>query len=109
MLARCEENIHFTLRRIRRNTLRELDQIIGHARHGGNGGDDAAIVPLRVDEPLRDGADALGSADRSATIFLNNEAHVYIRFNEVRLAETTARFFADVPSLSNSLSQTEGA
>ena len=75
VFAGREQHIHFALVGCGETSLRELDQVVGHARHGGNDRDDAAIFPLRLDETLRDVPDAFGSADRCAAIFLNDQAH----------------------------------
>ena len=54
---------------------RELDQIVGHARHRGDDGDDPAAFALRFEQFARDIADALGRTDRGAAVFLDDQAH----------------------------------
>jgi hypothetical protein len=56
--------------------VRKLDQFVGDSGHGRNDCNHSATAPLRFDESLRHTADSLGSTDRSAAVFLNNQAHV---------------------------------
>ena len=70
-----EQGIELPLGRLGRSLARELDQVIGHARHRGNHADDFAAFLLRREEPPRDIADALRRSNRSAAVLLNDQAH----------------------------------
>ncbi len=75
LFAGGEEHVEFALGGLRRGFAGELDQVVGHAGHGGNDGDDAAIVTLRFEQALRHFPDALRIADGGAAVFLHDQAH----------------------------------
>jgi hypothetical protein len=56
--------------------MREFDQVIGHARHRRDYRHYLTAFPLRFEETTCDVTDSLRRTDGSATVFLNNQAHV---------------------------------
>ena len=66
----------------RRNLTGQLDQAVGHARHGGDDDDEAMPGPVRLRDPAGHIEDALGRADRCAAIFLDKET----TWKEARIA-----------------------
>ncbi len=88
----CEQDIEFALGWVRRYLVRELDQLIGHARHCGDHRDDVGTFALRFDETTRHVTDSLRCSDGSATVFLNNQAHVRDKLDAPKRNSKPQRF-----------------
>ena len=75
LLAGGHHDVELARVRVRLNVLRERDQAVGLARHRRD--DDDELVPARL--PVRDAArdvlDALGAADGSAAVLLDDQSH----------------------------------
>jgi hypothetical protein len=77
LLARGEEHVHLTLGGLTfgRDFFGELDEVVRHAGHGGDDGDDLIARALRFQNAACAVADALWVADGGAAIFLDDEGH----------------------------------
>ncbi len=75
LLAGGEKHVELTFGRIFGKLLGHLDQVVSHAGHGGNDGDDLVSLLAGAFHPRGDIADPVERADGGAAVFLNDECH----------------------------------
>jgi hypothetical protein len=75
LLSGGEEHVHLARVRLGRDGARELDQAVGHARHGRDDHDDPVARADMLRHPRGHCADAFGIADGRAAVFLDEEGH----------------------------------
>ena len=78
LFAGGEQHIHLAFARQRHDFLGQLDEIIRHAAHRGNDDDDLVALRVIFRHARGDIFDAVGVADRSAAVFLDNQSHTKI-------------------------------
>ena len=75
LFAGGQQHIHLPLAGQRHDFFGQLDQIVGHAAHGGDDDDDLVALRVIFGHARGDILDAFGVADRSAAVFLNDQSH----------------------------------
>jgi hypothetical protein len=73
LLARGQQHVQFAFRRAGGDFVCQLQQAVRDPGHRGNHGDDLMPRSLRLEQTSRDILDALGTADRGAAVFLDDE------------------------------------